>query len=782
MNKNRLSPDQLSSLKEIERRVLWLATNMIHHANHVRPNPDKSKVGGHQASSASMVTIMTALYFHHLNHGDLVSVKPHASPIFHSIQYLLGQLDRSYLPTLRQFGGLQAYPSRTKDPDPVDFSTGSVGLGAAAPIFASLAERYSAYHFGRDQRRRFIGIIGDAELDEGNIWEALLDDVTNRLQNVLLIVDLNRQSLDRVVPGIKASRLKEMFVSCGWQTLEAKFGRRLQALFEEPNGHLLQDRIDEMSNGEYQAMLRLPGPELRVALVNNNPGLANLMEEVSDEEIGRVLGDLGGHDFEEMLLRLEEADADSTRPTVLFAYTVKGYGLTMAGHPLNHSMLLSQAEIDGLRQELEIGEDEWAALPENSAAGQLSRERGEMLYPTKNGAATLALPSLSAAELLPADLPVQSRGDVSTQQSFGRILLTLSREEALAKRIVTISPDVSSSTNLSGWINKQGVFSHIGEGPLPAGTWDENPSGQHIELGISEMNLFMALGMFGLTAELIDRPLIPIGTVYDPFVLRGLDAFVYGLYSKAKFIIAGTPSGVTLSPEGGAHQSAVTSSLGLELPNLDYFEPCYAQELGWIMLEAIEKIIDRAHGRASYLRLSTKPIDQTPFERAEKRIGRERLRQQVLAGGYRLADWRSNQDQAGVDRAYLVHLVTTGAMVPEVLAAAEALTAEGIPANVINLTSPRRLYESWQQDGAESEPFRWLIPYNERHAPLIIINDGASHAHAWLSAVFGMPALSLGVDRFGQSGQRAALYREMGIDPESIVSAALKALNQLGLQ
>lgn len=765
--------DELTVLEAIEKRVLWLATNMIHHANHVRPNPDKSKVGGHQASSASMVTIMTALYFHHLNQGDLVSVKPHASPIFHSIQYLLGQITRDYMPMLRQFGGLQAYPSRTKDPDKVDFSTGSVGLGAVAPIFASLARRYASRHFAGQQQRRFIGVIGDAELDEGNIWEALLDDVTNNLQNVLLIVDLNRQSLDRVVPGIKAARLKEMFVSCGWQTLEAKFGRRLQMLFDEPNGYLLQQRIDEMSNGEYQAMLRLPGSELRTALVNKNTELDALLADISDDEIARVLGDLGGHDFAELLLRLQEADADTTRPTVLFAYTVKGYGLTMAGHPLNHSMLLSQAEIDDLRSELGIGQDEWAAFEAGSLEGQLCQRRRDLLYPET--AVFQSQPSVP----VPDNLTVNARGVASTQQSFGRLLLALSREEELAKYIVTVSPDVSSSTNLSGWINKQGVFSHIGEGPRPAGTWDENPQGQHIELGISEMNLFMALGMLGISTELLDQLLIPIGTVYDPFVCRGLDAFIYGLYSQAKFIIAGTPSGVTLSPEGGAHQSAVTSSLGLELPNLDYYEPCYTQELAWIMLEAIQQVIDRKNGRSSYLRLSTKPIDQTPFLQAQQRIGAATLRRQVLAGGYRLKDWRSAED---VEKAYLVHLVATGAIVPEVVAAAEELEAEGIPVNVINLTSPRRLYESWQQYGAESEPFRWLIPYNERHAPLIIVNDGASHAHAWLGGVFGMPAVTLGVDVFGQSGTRADLYRAMGIDADSIITAAFKALDQLGLR
>src|ERR671934_1451808 len=230
----------LAVLERIQQRVLWLATRMIHEANHVRPSLDDTKVGGHQASSASVVSILTALYFGGwLRAGDRVAVKPHASPVFHAIQYLLGNLERRYLTTLRAFGGLQAYPSRTKDPDPVDFSTGSVGLGAAAPLFPALPDRYAATHFRPDQAhptRRFIAIVGDAELDEGNVWEAIGDETIRgtRLGNVLWIVDLNRQSLDRVIPGIKVQETEALFQGIGWHVVEAKYGRRLQAIYARP--------------------------------------------------------------------------------------------------------------------------------------------------------------------------------------------------------------------------------------------------------------------------------------------------------------------------------------------------------------------------------------------------------------------------------------------------------------------------------------------------------------------------------------------------------------------
>src|SRR5215204_1884175 len=259
-----LNPADLETLEEIERRVLWLSTMIVHHANNVRPSTEKSKVGGHQASSASVATIVTALYFHFLRAGDRVSIKPHASPVFHASQYLLGHLDQKYLTTLREFGGLQAYPSRTKDPDPVDFSTGSVGLGAVAPVFAALAHRYGQIHFGHVTSNRFISLIGDAELDEGNIWETVAEDAIRGLNNVIWIVDLNRQSLDRVIPGVRAARLKAFFAGAGWSVLEAKYGSQLTAAMNGPHGESLRRRIDEMSNEEYQSLIRVTdGAELR---------------------------------------------------------------------------------------------------------------------------------------------------------------------------------------------------------------------------------------------------------------------------------------------------------------------------------------------------------------------------------------------------------------------------------------------------------------------------------------------------------------------------------------
>jgi len=766
-----ITPETLALLDTIQRRILWLATNIIHHANH-RPNADGIKVGGHQASSASVVTILTAIYFHFLQEGDRISIKPHASPVFHAIQYLLGQLPREYLTTLRAYKGLQAYPSRSKDPDRVDFSTGSVGLGAVAPAFAALAQKYAQAHFGSVTSRRFIALIGDAELDEGNVWEAVLDEAMEGLDNLIWIVDLNRQSLDRVIPGIRAARLKRLFEEMGWQVLEAKYGRQLQALFYLPGGDALRQRIDDMDNEEYQALIRLPGDQLRERLADGNPTIATLVQAVPDADLPVVLANLGGHDLAELLTVLETATHNAGHPTIIFAYTIKGWGLPIAGHPLNHSTLLTEKQRVTVREQLNIdAQDEWATFAINSPAAQLCQQVQTRLYPAKPA------PIAPLDSGVPATLGLALGDKVSTQDSFGRILFRLADMPGARERIITCSPDVSFSTNLAGWINKRGAFKSKIKPEYEGDAqrllkWQRGPSGQHIELGISEMNLFLMLGMFGLSAELNGQMLAPIGTVYDPFVCRGLDALIYAVYSGAKFVFAGTPSGVTLAPEGGAHQSTITPSIGAELPNLRMYEPCFGREVEWTLLDSIRACFDREHGQATYLRLSTKPVDQHLLQPALDRLGEEKLREQVLAGGYQLLDWR--QGGPDVDPRYVVHIAAAGAMVPEACAAATYLWQEGVAANVINLTSPRQLFARWRATpyAQRATLFDWLIPPGERHAPIITVQDGASHSLAWLGSALGAPLIPLGVDDFGQSGTGADLYRHFGIDWQAIAAAA----------
>ena len=570
--------------------------------------------------------------------------------------------------------------------------------------------------------------------------------------------------------------------------VEVKYGHLLQALFEQPGGDALRRCIDEMDNEDYQALIALPGAEGRQRLGElagaNHANVLAVVAGVPDAELPTVLSNLGGHDLQALTSALDFVGQDLSRPTVLFAYTIKGWGLPIAGDPLNHSKLLNTEQMVALQDKLGVAAgEEWSPLSTTTPAGALCKAAQERLYPAKRTPTQAPL----AAGDVPSELGLRGQGMMSTQQALGQLLMSISRIPKVSDRVVTVSPDVSTSTNLSGWIIKTGVFKPA----APAATsgddpqtlaWKERPTGQHIELGISEMNLFMALGMFGLSHEHCDQQMIPIGTVYDPFVCRGLDSLIYALYSGAKFIFAGTPSGITLAPEGGAHQSTVTPSLGIELPNLNAYEPCFVKEMEWMMVEALRQCCDRDEGRASYFRLTTKQVDQGRMAESMVRIGEANLRRQVLAGGYRIVDWRTAAPS--LPRTHLVHLVATGAMVPEAMDAAAQLREQGIPANVLNLTSPQHLYEAWRDNGdtynAES-PFAWLLPPDERYAPIITVLDGASHALAWLGSVYGMRTYPLGIDEFGQSGDRASLYRHFGINTESIVHSARRALIRGGI-
>ncbi len=672
-------------LLEVQDRVLWLAMQMVHHANHVRTRPDGSKVGGHQASSASVVTILTSLFFDFMRSGDRVSVKPHASPVYHAIQYLLGNLDGDYLTQLRAFHGLQAYPSRTKDPDGVDFSTGSVGLGAVAPNFAALVDRYNQTHFGAsgEPRRRYISLVGDAELDEGSVWEAIAEPEISQIDQTLWVVDLNRQSLDRIIPGIRVRVWREMFAANGWTVIDAKYGKHLQAAFEEPNGDLLRMAVDEMSNEAYQRLLRLPPEQLQEWLprTSRHPrDLARFIGRWDDGALQDLFRNLGGHDFPTLREAFEQVDR-SDAPGVVFAYTLKGWMLPSVGDPLNHSVMLSEAQMEQLRMDLGIPEDAvWARLDPGSPAGRLCCETRERL-------AGKAPEGSGPVDPIPTAFGREYVGTMSTQQIFGMVLTALSRHGGdFLDRVVTVSPDVASSTNLGGWINKMGVWTETEVEPLPGEgivrplKWEVSPRGQHIELGISENNLFMMLGQLGLSHEMNGEMLLPIGTLYDPFVRRGLDAFVYSVYSGAKFMVVGTPSGITLAPEGGAHQSMMTPSIGIEFPDLAFYEPCFGQELEWIMLSGLEEI--RQRKRSIYLRLTTKRVDQGLFVLPDDEEARERMREKVLSGAYRLID-RSGEPEYRAG-ANAVHVVACGAMVPEAIEASSRLLEEKVYANVHN--------------------------------------------------------------------------------------------------
>jgi pyruvate dehydrogenase E1 component len=775
MTELRQEPTSLDALADIERQVLWLSTAIVHHANRVRPNPGGLKVGGHQASSASMVSIMTSLWFRHLRPQDRVSVKPHASPVLHAINYLLGELDESYLPTLRAFGGLQSYPSRVKDPDPVDYSTGSVGIGATAPIWGTVARRYLNGRFGNQASApgRQYSLLGDAELDEGAVWEAIVDPGVAELGEVVWVVDVNRQSLDRVVPLMAADRLRGMFTAAGWQVITLKYGRLLEELFARPGGQALRDRIDSMPNPEYQRLLRCDPDELRSRLPAGNESLAALVADLDDAQLARAIRNLGGHD----LSSLDEAYGaiDDTRPTIILAYTIKGYGLAVEGHPQNHSALLTEDQLKNLAGQLGTDVSQpWHRPAAGSGAGELCEQAARRLR--------RPAPPRPAPPAVPADLGRTPTGTATTQAALGRALLDLTREApAAAARVVTVSPDVSSSTNLGGWVNKVGVWSArertdwFADDAETILHWREKPTGQHIELGIAEGNLVGLIGELGATWSRWGEPLFPIGVLYDPFVERALEPWSFGIYAGGQSILVGTPSGVSLAPEGGAHQSITTPSIGIEQPGCVSYEPAFAVDTEWCLLASLARL-GRPDGSSAYLRLSTRPVSQKLAAIPADPAARERRRRHVVAGAYPLRRPAAAGEQGSGTPA--VTIAVMGAVVPEALAAAERLDAAGTPADVVCVTSPGLLFRALRARQGQFQPpgEPWILEQAfpaARATPLVTVLDGHPHTLSFLATVNRVPHVALGVAQFGQSGAPEDLYRYNGIDADSIVRAAL---------
>jgi pyruvate dehydrogenase E1 component len=743
---------------------------MIHNANHLRSNRDGLKVGGHQASSASLATLMTALYFDVLRPQDRVAVKPHASPVFHAIQYLLGHQTRDKLERFRAFGGAQSYPSRTKDGENVDFSTGSVGLGVGMTLFTSIAQDYLRLKHlvpTEDPPGRMIALAGDAELDEGNIFEALLEGWKHDVRNLWWVIDYNRQSLDAVVSDRLFGRIDAMFEMMGWRVVTLKYGQLLTAAFARPDGHHLREWIDACPNSLYSALVYKGGEGWREHLhrdLNRYPGIRAILDDHDDQALQRLMTNLAGHDMESVLEALHAVADD--RPTCFIAYTIKGYGLPFAGHKDNHAGLMNRDQMALFQRSMGVAEStEWDLFSGlDLPAGRLSAFL-ENLPLAGSGRRWHDAPRIA----VPPNLAIPRGSRLSTQEAFGRMLGDIAATDtALADRIVTTSPDVTVSTNLGPWVNRRGIFDRAEradtfreEKVVSAQRWAMSPQGQHIELGIAESNLFLQLAALGLAAPLFGTRLLPIGTLYDPFIKRGLDVLNYACYQDARFILVATPSGITLAPEGGAHQSIGEPLIGLAQPGLVSFEPAFADELAILFRWALDEI-QRETGESVYFRLSTRPIEQ---------LGRTTtpdLAEAVIAGAYWL-----REPGPGAELA----IAYCGAVAPEALAAHREL-AEDIPeAGLLAITSPDRLHRDWRAARGRGEigVADRLLAQLRPGAALVTVGDFHPATLSWLGAVAGNAIVPLGVDRFGQSGEIPDLYQAYHIDADAILDAAARA-------
>ena len=774
----------LRILQSLEKKVLWLSMWMVHNANHLRQSVDGLKVGGHQASSASITTIMTALYFNVLKVQDRVAVKPHASPVFHAIQYMLGRQTEDKLKAFRSLGGTQSYPSRTKDTDGVDFSTGSVGLGVAMTLFASMVQDYTRMNevvnkqlANVNEPGRMIAVMGDAELDEGNIYEAMLEGWKYDVRNLWWIIDYNRQSLDGVVSDGLFRKIQDFFANVGWNVVPLKYGKKLEKVFALQGGDTLRQWIDDCPNDLYSA-LTFKGQSgekdaWRSPLkkdLRGVHGIKSILEDHDDETLHALMTNLAGHDMEAVLEAFHSV-ADDT-PQCFIAYTIKGHGTPLAGHRDNHAGLMNLEQMDVFRSKMQIPEgSEWSAYDNLLIEPETAKKFCLQAPFNKRPPQENEPPKIT----IPDNLPLNFRSSTSTQASFGNILNELSRGNTdLASRIVTTSPDVTVSTNLGPWVNQRGVFSldvrndvFRDEKVASAQKWLRHGTGQHFELGIAENNLFIMLAALGLSGPLFGTRLLPIGTLYDPFIARGLDSLNYACYQDARFMLVATPAGITLAPEGGAHQSISSPLIGIGQPGLSSYEPAYADELAVIMRWAFE-YMQAEKGGSIYLRLSTRAIEQPSREISSD------LESQIIKGAYWLIP--------PADGARIA-IVYSGAVVPEVIEAYEQIKEEIPGLGVMAITSFDRLYHEWQRSqvddveggsNTDCHIINLLAPLHS-DSVLITVQDAHPATLSWLGSATGRKLLPLGVTEFGQSGNIQDLYREYGIGVDAIIDAAARA-------
>lgn len=780
-----MTDQRIANIEALTRKALWLSNWMIHHANHIRPNVDGVKVGGHQASSASMAAILSALYFGILRPEDRVAVKPHAAPVFHAIQYLFGKQSLEKLQNFRAFGGAQSYPSRTKDTDDVDISTGSVGLGVAFTAFASLIQDYvRAKPWSRKDiaEGRMIALVGDAELDEGNVYECLLEGWKHGLRNTWWVIDYNRQSLDGVVREGLYERIEAIFRAFDWQVVTLKYGALQRAAFAEPGGERLKAWIDAAPNAIYSALMFRGGAAWRERLldeIGDQGPVTALLARRSDAQLAELMANLGGHCTQSLLEQFEAAGTD--KPTVFIAYTVKGWATPLAGHKDNHAGQMTAAQIDTLRQSM------------NVRAGHEWDKFEGMADPAATERFLAAVPFNTTKSRRRTSPPVPTIGPqfvgtaaTSTQTAFGKILDAIAKTDSdLAQRIITTSPDVTVSTNLGTWVNRRNLFAAsemvdtFQKESIPsAQKWRFTPEGQHLELGIAEMNLFLALGAAGLSHSLFGERLLPIGTLYDPFISRGLDALNYACYQDARFLLVATPSGVSLAGEGGAHQSIASPLIGMAQDGLASFEPAFADELAIIMDWAFDYMQRQGDARPDladwprdvtggsvYLRLSTRSIEQVP------RTPDKALTDGIIRGAY----WLKPPDPSCE-----VVIAYQGVLASEAIAAAAAIGGDSRNVAVLAVTSADRLNAGWHAaqrarlhgDANARSHIELLLEQVPYRAALVTAIDAHPATLGWLGSVLGHRTTSLGVEHFGQTGNVNDLYAHFGINAATIETAA----------
>lgn len=771
------------------------------------------------------------------------------------------------------------------DPDHHNFfPSGTVGIPPVMAGYLALAYRFAKEHGYKVPDAHFWAVCGDSEFREGSMYEAIPDFAEREIGNLTWIVDYNRQSLDghritnkKIMDGTDATRIEKTMLANGWEVIQVMHGHKRQSLFKRPGGEVFKNFLEnELEDYEFQSLLLVKDMKaLKKGIVKEHPNMKKFIEAVTDQELYEALRDLGGHDILALADAMNQSKKNLRRPTLIIAHTLKGWGLKMAAAPGNHSALPAEDEVEELKKAQGIsGDTLFARFSEKSPEGQFLKKRGDELYAqiTKQHEIKKANEEFFLAELsrygkLPISLEINTKmaSYPHTQWMLGQLTAKLTRiantpldEKKLSKGqkplsetelpwkvpgelMVSMAPDVGTSTNLNPAMDGK-IFGApvvpdfeqdlgVKDAKLPDLVPGEDVSDRYLRFEIAEGNVMSCVGSFGRIRDLLGVPIMPLMTVYDFFIKRALDQYFYNLYWKSSFICVGTPSGVTLSPEGAQHGW----KSDFQIPNQITWEPFYCQELDWILSDSIRRhmFYDNEGRTGVLIRGVTRGVEQKDFLRYLKMQARfksdnthllcrsdyplsgatdestlstvdeesmlETVRNEVLSGAYYLIDYRGYAGYEPGDN--VVHIFSMGSPTTEAIKASEALLAKGVYANVIVVTSSDLLcgIQAHQNDYSylkndlginanlnvrpqEKINGHEFVTVAGRRVPIVSVHDGEAGLLDNLGSIVGVKQEALAVRKHSKCGRPKDIYEYHSIDWQSIMDACGKALAETSLE
>lgn len=884
------SPDLLNS---IARRAHYLATQMIYNANH-RPDKEKGdpKVGGHMAAAASSLHIMGALHLLVKSGFDHIANKPHASPTDHAYNYLLDLFLNPDLSKLTEeqkniaMNGLRKYSKNgepvfqsyhsTYDSDHHNFfPSGTVGIPPVQAGYLALAYTYAKDHNYNVPEAHFWALSGDSEFREGSMYEAVPDFADREIGNLTWIVDYNRQSLDgqRIInehqmDGTDADRIERSMAANGWEVIQVRHGSKRQALFKKPGGESFKDFLEnKISDYELQALLLVQDMKaLKKGIIKDHPDMKKILDGVSDQELYEALRDFGGHDMLLLAEAMLKSKESTKKPTIIIAHTLKGWGLKIAAQPGNHSALIKDDEMEELRTKQGLSaEKPFANFETKTAEYKFLKERGDKLYSEikkqneiKEKNQKYFLSEIEKIGGIPEILDINTKmaSYPHTQWMLGQLTAKLTRIanadptkltanekrwKMLGELFVTMAPDVGTSTNLNPAMDGkifgapvvQDLETDLGvkDTKLPDLVPGEDPTDRFLRFEIAEQNVMSCVGSFGRMRDTLGVPIMPLMTIYDFFIKRALDQYFYNLYWKSSFVCVGTPSGVTLSPEGAQHGW----KSDFQIPNQISWEPFFCVEVDWILSETFRRHIMNDNGgrNGTLLRLVTRGVEQKDMMKylskqlrfksdQSQKLSRSEfpmpnstneeelttlseqeifstIREEVLKGAYRLIDYSGYAGYEPGDN--VVNIFSLGSLTTEAIKASENLLGRGIYANVIVVTSPDLLcgIQAHENDynylrnelgitpnlfikKTEDVSSADLVTVSGRRIPIVSVHDGEAGILDNLGSIVGVRQESCAVRKHSKCGRPNEIYHYHGMDAEAVIEACGKVLSETALE